>query len=103
MALTGPKLRPCWPVTVTICKVMCSNRKQIRIASDDKPVEIVRSTFMKLDSEHIRFVIDRFKENTTEVRNIKQYLLTTLYNAPTTIDSYYSALVQHDLYGSPRE
>ena len=55
-----------------IVEVMCSNRKQIRIASDDKPVEIVRSTFMKLDSEHIRFVIDRFNENTTEIRNIKQ-------------------------------
>ena len=49
--------------------------------------------------EHIKFVFDCLKENTTKIRNIKQYLLTTLYNAPTTIGSYYSALVQHDLYG----
>ena len=76
---------------------MCSNRKQIRIASDDKPVEIVRSTFMKLDSEHIRFVMDRFKENTTEVRNIKQYLLASIYNAPYTIDAHYDAQVRHDM------
>ena len=68
-----------------IVEVMCSNRKQIRIASDDKPTEIVRSTFMKLDSEHIRFVMDGFKENTTDVRNIKQYLLASIYNAPYTI------------------
>ena len=80
-----------------IVEVMCSNRKQIRIASDDKPIEIVRSTFMKLDSEHIRFVIDRFNENTTEVRNIKQYLLASIYNAPYTIDAHYSAQVRHDM------
>ena len=80
-----------------IVEVMCSNRKQIRIASDDKPVEIVRSTFMKLNSEHIRFVMDRFKENTTEVRNIKQYLLASIYNAPYTIDAHYDAQVRHDM------
>lgn len=80
-----------------IVEVMCSNRKMIRIASDDKPIEIVRSTFMKLDSEHIRFVMDRFKENTTEVRNIKQYLLASIYNAPYTIDAHYDAQVRHDM------
>ena len=80
-----------------IVEVMCSNRKMIRIASDDKPVEIVRSTFMKLDSEHIRYVMDRFKENTTEVRNIKQYLLASIYNAPYTIDAHYDAQVRHDM------
>ncbi|MGN0681997.1 MAG: DUF6017 domain-containing protein [Candidatus Fimisoma sp.] len=80
-----------------IVEVMCSNRKQIRIASDDKPIEIVRSTFMKLDSEHIRFVMDRFKENTTEIRNIKQYLLASIYNAPYTIDAHYDAQVRHDM------
>lgn len=63
-----------------IIEVMCSNRKQIRIASDDKPIEIVKSSFMKLDSEHIRFVMSSFKENTTDVRNIKQYLLASIYN-----------------------
>ena len=80
-----------------IVEVMCSNRRQIRIASDDKPVEIVRSSFMKLDSEHIRYVMDRFKENTTEVRNIKQYLLASIYNAPHTIDAHYDAQVRHDM------
>lgn len=80
-----------------IVETMCSNRKQIRIASDDKPVEIVRSTFMKLNSEHIRFVMDRFKENTTEIRNIKQYLLASIYNAPYTIDAHYDAQVRHDM------
>ena len=79
-----------------IVEVMCSNRKQIRIASDDKPIEIVRSTFMKLDSEHIRFVMDGFKENTTDVRNIKQYLLASIYNAPYTIGPHYDAKVRHD-------
>ena len=79
-----------------IVEVMCSNRKQIRIASDDKPIEIVRSTFMKLDSEHIRFIMDSFKENTTDVRNIKQYLLASIYNAPYTIGPHYDAKVRHD-------
>ena len=79
-----------------IVEVMCSNRKQIRIASDDKPIEIVRSTFMKLDSEHIRFIMDSFKENTTDIRNIKQYFLASIYNAPYTIGPHYDAKVRHD-------
>lgn len=74
-----------------IVEVMCSNRKQIRIASDDKPIGIVRSSFMKLDSEHIRFVMSSFKENTTDVRNIKQYLLASIYNAPYTISAHYDS------------
>ncbi|MBE6946042.1 MAG: helix-turn-helix domain-containing protein, partial [Ruminococcaceae bacterium] len=61
------------------------------------------SRLLKLDMEHIKFVFDCLKENTTKIRNIKQYLLTTLYNAPTTIGSYYSALVQHDMYGGSRD
>ena len=79
-----------------IVDVMCSKRKQIRIASDDKPVEIVRSCFMKLDSEHIRFVMDGFKDSTTDIRNIGQYLLASLYNAPYNIGPYYDAKVRHD-------
>ena len=84
-------------------KRMCSTKKYIRVAGSEFPAEVVRSRLLKLNASHIEFVISCLKENTTKVRNIKQYLLTTLYNAPTTIDSYYSALVQHDLYGSPRE
>ena len=79
-----------------IVEVMCSKRKQIRIASDDKPIEIVKSYFMKLDMEHIKFVMSSFKENTTDVRNIKQYLLASIYNAPLTINAHYDALVRHD-------
>jgi hypothetical protein len=82
-----------------IVETVCSTRKYIRVAGTDYPAEVVRSRLMKLDMEHIKFVFDCLKENTTKIRNIKQYLLTTLYNAPTTIGNYYSALVQHDLYG----
>ena len=80
-----------------IVEIMCSNRKQIRIASDDKPIEIVKSSFMKLDSEHIRFVLSSFKENTTDVRNIKQYLLASIYNAPYTISAHYDAKMDLDI------
>ena len=80
-----------------IVDTVCTNRKMIRIASDDKPAEVVKSRFMKLDSEHICFVIDCFKENTTKVRNVRQYLLAAIYNAPLTIGSYYDALVRHDM------
>ena len=77
----------------------CSRRAYIRIASDDKPAAVVRSQLMKLDYDHIQFVLDCFRENTTKVRNIRQYLLAALYNAPITIDGYYTALVHHDMYG----
>ena len=80
---------------------VCTKREYIRIASDDRPRDVVKSRFMKLDSSHIQYVLDCLKENTTDVRNIKQYLLAALYNAPGTISSYYSAKVNHDLYGSP--
>ena len=83
-----------------LVETVCSTKKYIRVASADYPAEVVRSRLLKLTAEHIKFVFDCLKENTTKVRNIKQYLLTTLYNAPTTIGNYYSALVQHDLYGS---
>ena len=86
-----------------IVETVCSNKKYIRVAGTDYPAEVVRSRFLKLDMEHIKFVFDCLRENTTKIRNIKQYLLTTLYNAPTTIGSYYSALVQHDLYGGSRD
>jgi len=80
---------------------VCTRREYIRVASDDKPREVVKSRFMKLDSGHIQYVMECLKENTTDVRNIKQYLLAALYNAPGTISSYYSAKVKHDMYGSP--
>ena len=78
---------------------VCSHRETIRIAGDDYPAEVVKSRFLKLDSSHSEYVLDRMRENTTYVRNIKKYLLTSLYNAPATIGSYYTSLVSHDLYG----
>ena len=79
---------------------VCSNREMIRIAGDDYPAEVVKSRFLKIDSSHIEYVLDRMRENITYVRNIKKYLLAALYNAPVTMDSYYTSLVSHDLYGS---
>ena len=79
---------------------VCSRRETIRIAWDDYPAEVVKSRFLKLNSSHIEYVLDRMRENTTYVRNIKKYLLAALYNAPVTMDSYYTSLVSHDLYGS---
>ena len=79
---------------------VCSRRETIRIAGDDYPAEVVKSRFLKLNSSHIEYVLDRKRENTTYVRNIKKYLLAALYNAPATIDSYYTSLVSHDMYGS---
>ena len=79
---------------------VCSNREMIRIAGDDYPTEVVKSRFLKIDSSHIEYVLERMRENTTYVRNIKKYLLAALYNAPVTMDSYYTSLVSHDLYGS---
>ena len=78
-------------------ETVCTARKTIRIAGDDYPAELVKSKFMKLDSEHIRFVLDCMRENTTKIRNIKQYLRAVLFNAPSTIDNYYTSLVAHDM------
>ncbi len=82
----------------------CSTkRKMLRIAGDDKPAEVVRSRFMKLNADHIRFVLDSLAENTAPVRNMKQYLLATLYNAPTTMNLYYQNKTNHDFArGSPK-
>ena len=80
-----------------ILETVCTKRSTIRVAGDDYPAELVKSKFMKLDSEHIRFVLDCMRENTTKIRNIKQYLKATLFNAPSTIGNYYTSLVSHDM------
>ena len=80
-----------------VVETVCSKRQIICIGGDDRPIEVVKSRFMKLNSEHIRYVLDCFKENTTKIRNIRQYMLASLYNAPTTIGSYFDALVRHDM------
>lgn len=79
--------------------VCCSTAKTVRISGDDKPREVVKSRFMKMDSTHLDYVLECFLNNTTKIRNIRQYLLATLYNATMTIDSYYTARVKHDMYG----
>ena len=77
--------------------VICSKRKTIRIAGDDKPVNVVKSQFLKINSMHLEYVIDCMKKNPAKVRNIKQYLLAAIYNAPLTMQSYYQAWVNNDM------
>ena len=80
-----------------LLETVCTSRKSIRVAGDDYPAELVKAKFLKLDSHHIEFVMDRLRDNTTKVRNIKQYLRAMLFNAPSTINSYYASLVAHDM------
>ena len=75
----------------------CSTRSRIRVAGNDYPAEVVRAKLLKLNGEHIRFVMDCLKQNTTRIRNIRQCLLSMLFNAPSTMSSYYAALVAHDM------
>ena len=78
-------------------ETVCAKRKTTRIAGADFPHEVVRSRFLKLDSSHIEFVMDCLQKNTTQVRNMKQYLLTVLFNAPTTMSNHYTSQVNHDM------
>ena len=82
-----------------ILEVILSKRPYIRIAGDDFPREVVKGRFLKINSGHLEYVFDCIDKNTTKVGNIKAYLLAALYNAPATMDSYYRAEVNHDLYG----
>ena len=86
-------------ILALILETVCTKRRTIRIAGDDHPAELVKAKFMKLNSEHIRFVLDCMQENTTKIRNIKQYMKAALFNATSTIGSYYTSLVSHDMYG----
>jgi hypothetical protein len=80
-----------------LLETVCTARKTIRVDGDDYPAELVKAKLLKLDGGHLEFVLDCMKNNTTEIRNIKKYLLAVLFNAPSTIDSYYTALVAHDM------
>lgn len=80
-----------------ILDVLCSKRETIRIAGDEKSLNVVKSRFMKLSMDHIRYVMNCLQGNTTKIRSIKQYILAALYNAPATIDSYYCAEVNYDM------
>ena len=95
-------------ILALILETVCTKRRTIRIAGDDHPAELVKAKFMKLNGEHIRFVLDCMQENTTKIRNIKQYMKAALFNAPSTIGSYYTSLVSHDMadgtfYGKPKK
>ena len=80
-----------------LVETVCTARKSIRVAGDDYPAELVKAKLLKLNSGHIEFVMDCMRENTTKIRNIKKYLLAVLFNAPSTMGSYYTALVAHDM------
>ena len=85
-----------------LVETVTSRKKFLRICGEEKPKEVVKSRLMKLDSSHIQYILECLKENSTQIRNIKQYLLATLYNAPVTVDSYYSAQVRHEFGWSGR-
>lgn len=78
---------------------VCSTAPTIRINGEDMPQQVVKSRFLKLNSSHIEYVLEVMNKNPSDIRNIKAYLLTALYNASLTIDNYYSALVNHDFHG----
>ena len=82
-----------------ITETLCSRRETMSIAGDEYPARAVKDKLLRLNSLHIEYVLNCLDRNTTQVRNIKKYLLAALFNAPSTIDSYYAALVNHDLYG----
>ena len=82
-----------------IAETLCSTKPTICVSGDDYPASLVKEKLLRLTSTHMDYVFECLDKNTTYVRNIKKYLLATLFNAPSTIDSYYSALVNHDLYG----
>jgi len=80
-----------------ILEVVMSNSEYILISSDKYPTELVKSKMLKLNSSHLQYVMDCMASNTTKVRNIKKYLLATLFNAPTTMGSFYQSEVNHDM------
>lgn len=82
-----------------ICDVVCVKRNTIRIGKEDYPYELVKSKFLKLNSSHLAYVMNCMQRTTTEIKNIKAYMVTTLYNAPNTMNHYYQQEVQHDMYG----
>ena len=84
-----------------ILETVISRKEYMLIASSSYPAEVVRSKFLKLQYSHIEYVLFCMERNTTKVNNIKKYLLAALFNAPSTIDGYYRAEVNHDMYGVP--
>ena len=79
--------------------MVCVKHMTVRIGGDEYPYELVKAKYLKLNSSHLNYVIDCMKNTTTKIANIKAYMVTTLYNAPNTINHYYQQEVQHDMYG----
>ena len=84
-------------IVALLVDTVTSHHGTIRISGDDKPVEVVKSRFLKLQKTHIDYVLQGLKDNPVQIRNIRAYLLASLFNAPTTISNYYSAMVNHDM------
>ena len=82
-------------------EILCSTKPTINISGDEYPASLVKEKLLRINSMHIEYVFHCLDKNTTYVRNIRRYLLATLFNAPSTIDNYYSALVNHDFGGRP--
>ena len=87
----------------TVCDVVCVKRKTIRINGEDYPYELVKTRFLKLTSSHVEYVMGCMRETVSKIANIKAYLITALYNAPSTMNYYYQQEVQHDMYGGGAE
>ncbi len=85
-----------------ITETVGTSKKRLTVASDEYPAELVKAKLLKLNSSHIRYVLDCMKENTADIRNIKKYLLASLFNAPSTMEHYYTSKVNHDLYSPDR-
>ena len=83
----------------TVCDIVCVKRNTIRINGEEYPYELVKSRFLKLNSSHVSYVMDCMRNTTTKITNIRSYLITALYNAPSTMSHYYQQEVQHDMYG----
>ena len=80
-------------------ETLCSSKPIINISGDEYPAQLVKEKLLRINSMHISYVFECLDKTTTYIRNIKRYLLATLFNAPSTIDNYYTSLVNHDLYG----
>ena len=76
---------------------ICSTRPTIRVNGEDVPHDVVKSTFLKLNSSHIEYVLEAMDNNTSDVRNIRSYLITALYNSRLTLNSYWQSRVNHDM------
>ena len=86
-------------IYATVCDIVCVKRNAIRINGEDYPYELVKSRFLKLNNSHIGYVMERMRETTTKITNVRAYLITALYNAPSTMNHFYQQEVQHDMYG----